>query len=218
MNPGLCKPSLRGLTLVEVLVVIATMVVLIAVLLPLLNRGGPRSKKLGCTNHLKQLGLAYRIFATDNDDNFPWSTSTNSGGTMQIKLDPVTAYRHFQAISNELANPSLLCCPVDSKRRPATNWVALRNRNISYFVGIDSVGTFPQQPVSGDSDLMTNGVAVGTGILSLGTNVTVGWTAGRHQNSGNILLGDGSVQRVTSAGLSTQVTSIDPSTNRILIP
>ena len=195
------------------------MMLLVGVLLPAMNRNHRRnSSDTRDVNHLKQLGLAGRIFATDNDDRFPWDVSTNSGGTMQYKLDPAFAYRHFQAMSNELNDPRILHCPADRQRQWATNWTSLRNTNISYFVGIDASETFPQEPMSGDSNLTTNGVAAGTSILQLTTHLAVGWTAARHKGAGNVVLGDGSVQQMTTARLSNQIGSMGASTNRILIP
>jgi prepilin-type N-terminal cleavage/methylation domain-containing protein/prepilin-type processing-associated H-X9-DG protein len=219
MNSVDPKNSERGMTLIELLVVIAAMVLLVGVLLPALNRNQRRNPSgMSDVNHLKQLGLGGRLFATDNNDQFPWNVSTNSGGTMQYKLDPALAYRHFQVMSNELNDPRILHCPADSQRHWATNWASLRNTNISYFVGIDSSETSPQELLSGDSNLTTNGVAVGTSILQLKTQVAVGWTASRHQSAGNVVLGDGSVQQITSARLAAQVTTTESSTNRILIP
>jgi prepilin-type N-terminal cleavage/methylation domain-containing protein/prepilin-type processing-associated H-X9-DG protein len=58
----------RGFTLIELLVVIAIIAVLMAILMPSLNRAREQGKRAGCLNNLKQLGLAWIAYAGDNDD------------------------------------------------------------------------------------------------------------------------------------------------------
>jgi len=85
-------------------------------------------------------------------------------------------------------------------------------------VSRDALDTFPQMLLAGDRNLTTNGVPVGTGLLVLTTNVTLGWTAAMHKNSGNAVLGDGSVQPFTNPRLQDQAAHSGVETNRLLIP
>jgi len=206
-----------ALTLLEVIVIIAVLVVLIGLLLPALSRAKPRSSRMSCVNHLKQLGLAARIFSTDNEEMFPWQVSTNSGGSREYRDFPNSAFRHFVAMSNELSTPNVLLCPEDKERTTANNWL-IGNQNISYFLGLDAKESQPQVLLSGDRNLMTNGVPVGSGLLERSTNLTVGWTSRMHNNAGNVLFGDGHVDALSNNRLQEQLIDSSIATNRLLIP
>lgn len=62
----------RGFTLIELLVVIAVIAILAAMLLPALTRSRSLAYRVSCTNHQKQLMLAFTMYEHDNRDYFPW--------------------------------------------------------------------------------------------------------------------------------------------------
>jgi len=57
----------NGFTLIELLVVIAIIAVLMAILMPALNRAREQGKRAACLSNLKQLQLAWVMYADDND-------------------------------------------------------------------------------------------------------------------------------------------------------
>jgi prepilin-type processing-associated H-X9-DG protein len=175
-----------------------------------------KSRSICCNCNLKQIGLSFRIFANDHSGTFPMGVSTNKGGSLEY-LAANEMFRHFQVMSNELSTPVILICPTDA-RKAVKSFSVLSNTNISYFVGADANDKFPQSLLAGDRNLMTNGVPVGSGLLTLTTNVTVGWTAAMHNGRGNAALGDGSVTGFTPASLQEQVIHSDLESNRLLIP
>jgi prepilin-type N-terminal cleavage/methylation domain-containing protein/prepilin-type processing-associated H-X9-DG protein len=58
----------RGFTLIELLVVIAIISVLMAILIPALHRVREQGRRAVCLSNLKQLTMAWIMYAIDNDD------------------------------------------------------------------------------------------------------------------------------------------------------
>jgi len=58
----------KGFTLIELLIVIAIIAVLMAILMPTLQRAREQGKRAACLNNLRQLILAWNLYADDNDN------------------------------------------------------------------------------------------------------------------------------------------------------
>ena len=67
----------KHFTLIELLVVIAIIAILAAMLLPALSAARERARAASCISNLKNIGLACRMYADDND-NFSAGSRTNT--------------------------------------------------------------------------------------------------------------------------------------------
>lgn len=97
-----------GFTLVELLVVIAIIGVLVALLLPAVQAAREAARRMQCTNHLKQLGLAMHNYH-DTVGSFPiGATSTyqaagpGTGGSEQTFMIALFPYIEQTALYNRL--------------------------------------------------------------------------------------------------------------------
>lgn len=66
-------------TLIELLVVIAVIAILMALLVPVLHRIREQGKRAVCLSNLKQMSVAWNLYADDNDDRIV-SGNTTLGG------------------------------------------------------------------------------------------------------------------------------------------
>lgn len=109
-------------TLTELLVVVVTIGLLVAAIVPAYSAAKAKSDRLWCTNFQKQMGTAFRVFASDNGDMYPLQTKTNAyivptGATAaQVNSTAAEPWQIMQCMWNELQSPRVLLCPSDRER------------------------------------------------------------------------------------------------------
>lgn len=196
------RRSVRGFTIIELLVVLVVVAILATVLLPALSKAKAKAMRISCVGRLKNIGLSNRIFATDNADLFPWQRSL-ANATNRINFPDLTGLppadqvvRIYQCLSNELSTSKIIVCPADV-RNEATDWLKLTTNNISYSVGLSASETLPQTIMAGDRNLSRDGREL-TGRVELKSGTDARWDKTVHRFQGNVAMGDGSVQQLYS--------------------
>jgi len=207
-----------ALTLIEVMVTIIALAVIAALVLPILI--GPTyhpAARIRCASNLKQIAMAFRTWESDNNNHYPMHGFTNQLGVMEFP-NASNIFRYFQVMSNGLINPKILICPADS-RSAAANFNELSNTNLSYFIGLDAADeSDTNMLLTGDRNLVVDGVAVKAGVLTLLTTNRIVWSGTIHKEGGNVLMADGSVQMVTDSNLQSLLANSGTNVNRLAVP
>ena len=77
----------RGFTLIELLVVIAIIALLLSILVPALSQVKERGRRIACRSNLKQLGMAYTMYAQMYGGRFVPVEVWNTDGLADKALD-----------------------------------------------------------------------------------------------------------------------------------
>lgn len=202
-------PRESAFTLVELLVVIGIIATLASLLLPALAQAKSRAKRIQCVSNLRQTGLAWRLWALDHDNRFPWQVSTADGGSLERR----NAWQHFAVASNELVTPVVLLCPSDT-RKPAQHWGQSpggmgwpgtgQNNALSYLAGLDATEARTSAFLSADRNITGGRPNAGCANIQPGfidayaleavDAPGANWRTDLHGRKGSVLLPDGSAQ------------------------
>ena len=117
-------PRRRAFTLIELLVVIGIIAVLLAVLLPVLGGAREAARKAKCMSNLRQIDLAFLMYAQENDHHLPrGAPQCTSSGLVPKPYDWIWWNYNRDITQSAIAKyvkgfqAGLLICPSDPLER-----------------------------------------------------------------------------------------------------
>jgi prepilin-type N-terminal cleavage/methylation domain-containing protein/prepilin-type processing-associated H-X9-DG protein len=222
MENPFSRNRMGAFTLVELLVVIAIIGLLAALLMPALQQGKARAKRVVCINDLREIGLANHLFANDHSSKFPPLVSTNDGGSLEfvtagqaLSAPFYFSYQLLLPLANSLSTPQLVACPADLPRWAATNFVQFNNWNVSYGISINADPNSPNSIIAADRNIPCcrsprynpNSTIGNTDTADLPTSLQ--WGGDLHIRKGNILFADSHVEESYNAILYSEESPVD---------
>ena len=124
-------------TLIELLVVIAIIAILAAILFPVFARAREKARQASCQNNLKQIALAWLMYAQDYDERpVPQYTSPpgwkpKDNGWTGFPYDWLDAMFYWVMLDPYLKNKQIWACP---SAPAATNGVQKMSYGLSFYV------------------------------------------------------------------------------------
>jgi prepilin-type N-terminal cleavage/methylation domain-containing protein len=93
----------RAFTLIELLVVMGIIAVLMAILVPVLGQARASSQSVACLSNLRQIMMAFNLYANDNRQSLPLSS------------DPLKSDQSWESyLKKYLASRDAFRCPADN--------------------------------------------------------------------------------------------------------
>ena len=176
-----CSPR-KGLTVLEILVVIFTLTVLVALLLPVMNHG-PAPFNASCLMNQKQCALGFIMFQSDNNNQHPWDLAVTNSAYLPGCTNGDAAADFNELQGGYIKTPAIFVCPTDPDRTVRADLSPLKNLNLSYGAGYDTGSNVSANILTLDRHLLADGNPVSPGLFLYSTNKTMVWSLELHRSS-----------------------------------
>jgi prepilin-type N-terminal cleavage/methylation domain-containing protein len=114
-------PRSSGFTLVELLVVIGIIAVLVAILLPAMSRSREMARRTACLSNLRQVHMAFMLYAGENHDQVPlgYRTASKQYNSMMFSTTAGNRWVLFGLLysGGYISEPRILFCPSETNSK-----------------------------------------------------------------------------------------------------